>query len=97
MTDSTLQSILAVECGSVTTSAVLIERADGHYRLKSSGQTASTYGPPERDITLGVFRAVRQIEQDTQPPAVGRLLPRAIASRGWTLLQLSPVPAPRSN
>ncbi|MEW5957647.1 MAG: glutamate mutase L [Chloroflexota bacterium] len=77
MADSTIQSILAVECGNVTTAAVLIERVEGHYRLASSGQTASTYGRPEQDITLGVFRAVRQIEQDT-----GRTL---LAPGGWPI------------
>jgi hypothetical protein len=72
-----IQSILAVECGNVTTRAILIEQVKGRYRLIASGQTASTYGSPQQDITVGVVTAVRQIEQ-----AVRRVL---LAPGGWPL------------
>lgn len=77
MTDSPTQSILAVECGTATTSAVLIERKERHYRLAGSGQAASTYELPGQDITLGVIEAARQIEQ-----ATGRTL---LAPGGWPI------------
>lgn len=77
MSDSTTQSVLAVECGTVTTSAMLIERREGHYRLVGGGQTASTYELPGKDITLGVIEAVRQIERTT-----GRTL---LAPGGWPI------------
>ena len=75
MINSTMRSILAAECGSVTTTAILIERVNNRYRLTAAGQTPSTYGPPWQDITMGVGEAVRQIEQ-----ATGRTL---LAPGGW--------------
>jgi len=64
-----MKSILAVDCGSTITTAVLIEEVKGEHRLKAAGQAPSTYGPPWKDITLGVKEAIRHIEQ-----AVGRML-----------------------
>lgn len=72
-----IQSILAVECGSITTRAILIEQVKGRYRLTASGQTASTYGPTQQDITVGIIEAIRQIEQSTR-----RIL---LAPGGWPL------------
>jgi uncharacterized protein (TIGR01319 family) len=77
MADSTKQSILAAECGNVTTTAVLIERVDGHYRLVATGQSPSTFDPPWQDITIGLVKAMRQIEQIT-----GRTL---LAPGGWPM------------
>lgn len=77
MTNSTLQSILAVECGRVTTTAVLIEQTGDHYRLTATGQTGTTCPPPWNDITAGVTRAIRQIEKLT-----GRTL---LAPAGWPI------------
>ncbi|HEX9921665.1 MAG TPA: glutamate mutase L, partial [Anaerolineae bacterium] len=58
-----IKSILAVDCGSVTTTAILIEPMEGEYRLAASGQAPSTYGLPWQDITIGVVAAARQIEK----------------------------------
>jgi hypothetical protein len=75
--DSTVQSVLAVECGSVTTTAVLIEQVEKQYRLVATGQTGSTYGPPWQDISLGVIEAIRQVEA-----ATNRIL---LAPGGWPI------------
>ena len=58
-----MKSILAVDCGSATTTAVLIEEVKGEHRLRAAGQAPSTYGPPWKDITLGVKEAIRHIEK----------------------------------
>ena len=72
-----IQSILAVECGSITTRAILIEQTKGRYRLTASGQSASSYGPAQQDVTIGLIAAIRQIEQATR-----RIL---LAPGGWPL------------
>ncbi len=65
MAESKIDSIIAADCGSTTTTAVLIEASDGHYKLIASGESPSTYGPPWGDITVGLQEAVRQIEKET--------------------------------
>lgn len=72
-----IKSVLAAECGSTTTTAVLIEQVDDHYRLRATGQTPSTHGPPWLDITIGVQQAIRHIEK-----VVGRTL---LTSGGWPI------------
>ncbi|MCB0193745.1 MAG: glutamate mutase L [Anaerolineae bacterium] len=61
-----MKSILATECGSTTTTAALIEQTNGEYRLRATGQTPSTYGPPWYDITIGVRQAIRHIEKSVE-------------------------------
>ncbi len=63
MVEPNIKNILAADCGSATTTAVLIDRVEGEYRLVATGQTASTHDTPWHDITLGVVKAVRQIEK----------------------------------
>ncbi len=70
-------SLLAVECGSSTTTAILIEHTPSGYRLVDSGQAPSTHVPPWNDITLGVQEAIRHIEKH-----VGRTL---LTPGGWPI------------
>jgi hypothetical protein len=65
MPESNVKSILAADCGTVTTTAILIEQVKGEFRLVASGETFSTYASPWRDITLGVAEAISQIEKKT--------------------------------
>ncbi len=60
-----MDSILAVDCGSVTTTALLIDRVDDGYRLLAAGRSPSTHGQPWLDITAGVETVIRQIEKST--------------------------------
>lgn len=78
MNPTNAKSLLAVECGSSTTTAILIEHTHSGYRLAASGQAPSTHIPPWNDITLGVQEAIRHIEK-----YVGRTLltPRG----GWPI------------
>ena len=46
--------ILATDCGSTTTKAILIERIDGHYRQTTRGEAPTTVEEPFADVTIGV-------------------------------------------
>lgn len=58
-----LRSILATDCGSTTTKAILIELADGAYRLRVRGEAPTTVEAPYEDVTVGVLNAVREVEE----------------------------------
>lgn len=58
-----LESILAVDCGSATTHALLLDVVDGTYRLVARATAPSTYGPPTLDLAEGVRHAIERIEQ----------------------------------
>ncbi|MCX6382229.1 MAG: glutamate mutase L [Armatimonadetes bacterium] len=58
------RSILATDCGSTTTKAILIEQQpDGEYRLVVRGEAPTTVEAPFDDVTVGVVNAVREIEE----------------------------------
>lgn len=59
-----VRSVLATDCGSTTTKAILIERnAAGEYRLASRGEAPTTVEAPVEDVTRGVLNAVREIQE----------------------------------
>ncbi len=58
-----LNSILATDCGSTTTKAILIQRIDGEYRLTHRGEAPTTVEAPFEDVTKGVLNAVMEIEE----------------------------------
>lgn len=57
--------ILATDCGSTTTKAVLIERGPDRYRLVGRGEAPTTVEAPFDDVTVGVLNAVREVEELT--------------------------------
>lgn len=58
------RSILATDCGSTTTKAILIEQQpDGQYRLVGRGEAPTTVEAPFDDVTVGVMNAVREVEE----------------------------------
>ena len=57
-----LRSILATDCGSTTTKAILIEKIDGIYRLIVRGEAPTTVEAPFDDVTKGVLNAVEEVE-----------------------------------
>jgi uncharacterized protein (TIGR01319 family) len=59
----TLNSILATDCGSTTTKAILIQKIDGEYRLTHRGEAPTTVEAPFEDVTRGVLNAVMEIEE----------------------------------
>ena len=58
-----LKSILATDCGSTTTKAVLIEHVSGEYRLTYRGEAPTTVEAPFEDVTRGVLNAVMEVEE----------------------------------
>lgn len=55
--------ILATDCGSTTTKAILIEKRGDEYRLIVRGEAPTTVESPFEDVTKGVLNAVREVEE----------------------------------
>lgn len=55
--------ILATDCGSTTTKAILIERQEGEYRLRLRGEAPTTVEAPYEDVIVGVRNAIREVEE----------------------------------
>lgn len=58
-----VRSILATDCGSTTTKAILIEKRGDSYRLVVRGEAPTTVEAPFDDVTVGVVNAVREVEE----------------------------------
>jgi uncharacterized protein (TIGR01319 family) len=58
-----LKSILATDCGSTTTKAILIERRGDEYRLIVRGEAPTTVEAPFEDVTRGVLNAIMEVEE----------------------------------
>src|SRR3989442_10643020 len=58
-----IRSILATDCGSTTTKAILIEKQADGYRLVVRGEAPTTVEAPFEDVTRGVLNAVREVEE----------------------------------
>lgn len=61
-TTNTITTILATDCGSTTTKAILIERSGDEYRLVCRGEAPTTVEAPFEDVTKGVLNAIAEIE-----------------------------------
>ncbi|MCB9897580.1 MAG: glutamate mutase L [Planctomycetes bacterium] len=66
-----IRSILATDCGSTTTKAILIELTDEGYRLKVRGEAPTTVEKPFDDVTVGVINAVTEVSELAGRPLVG--------------------------
>ena len=60
-----INSVLATDCGSTTTKAILIEKRNGVYRLVVRGEAPTTVEKPFEDVTAGARNAIREIEELT--------------------------------
>jgi uncharacterized protein (TIGR01319 family) len=58
-----IKVILATDCGSTTTKAILIEYVNGEYRLIVRGEAPTTVEAPFEDVTMGVLNAVAEVEE----------------------------------
>ncbi len=58
-----INSILATDCGSTTTKAILIEKVGGEYRLIVRGEAPTTVEKPFEDVTAGARNAIREVEE----------------------------------
>jgi uncharacterized protein (TIGR01319 family) len=74
--------IVATDCGSTTTKAILIEEVAGHFRQTQRGEAPTTVEAPFADVTLGVTNAVTELQELS-----GR---RLIADDGTIIRRTSP-------
>ena len=58
-----IKIILATDCGSTTTKAILIQYIDGAYRLTHRGEAPTTVEEPFEDVTRGVLNAIMELEE----------------------------------
>ena len=58
-----IRSILATDCGSTTTKAILIEKREDEYHLVVRGEAPTTVEAPVEDVTAGVINAVTEVEE----------------------------------
>ena len=58
-----IRSILATDCGSTTTKAILIEKRGDEYRLIVRGEAPTTVEAPVEDVTRGVINAISEVEE----------------------------------
>jgi uncharacterized protein (TIGR01319 family) len=63
MDPSKIRTILATDCGSTTTKAILIEYRDGEYRLIVRGEAPTTVEAPFEDVTKGVLNAIEEVSE----------------------------------
>lgn len=57
------KSILATDCGSTTTKAILIEKMEDGYHLIVRGEAPTTVEAPFDDVTVGVINAVSEVQE----------------------------------
>ncbi|MCW5799401.1 MAG: glutamate mutase L [Nitrospira sp.] len=58
-----LNVIVATDCGSTTTKAILIEKVGNEYRQTYRGEAPTTVEAPFEDVTRGVLNAIAEIEE----------------------------------
>lgn len=60
---SKLDVVIATDCGSTTTKAILIERQGDVYRQTFRGEAPTTVEAPFEDVTRGVLNAIQEVEE----------------------------------
>ncbi len=63
MDEREIRRVLATDCGSTTTKAILIEKHGDGYRLVARGEAPTTVEAPYEDVTRGVLNAIAEVEE----------------------------------
>ena len=63
MDKKNINVILATDCGSTTTKAILIENIENEYRLTFRGEAPTTVEAPFEDVTRGVLNSIIELEE----------------------------------
>ena len=58
-----LNVVIATDCGSTTTKAILIEKKDEGYSQTFRGEAPTTVEAPFEDVTRGVLNAIQEVEE----------------------------------
>ena len=61
-----IRVILATDCGSTTTKAILIQKVDGVYRQTHRGEAPTTVEAPFADVTMGVVNSITEVQELAQ-------------------------------
>lgn len=83
-----IRVILATDCGSTTTKAILIEKVDGVFRQTFRGEAPTTVEEPTADVTLGVVNAATEVGELAGRRLIdehGRLIRPAVGNEGCDL------------
>src|SRR5690554_2163498 len=62
---ATPNAMLIVDVDQAITRAVLCDVVEGSARLVDVGETTTTSGPPFMEMSIGISRAIRQLEDQT--------------------------------
>lgn len=86
-----VKRILATDCGSTTTKAILIEKEGDEYRLKFRGEAPTTVESPFDDVTIGVLNAITEVEELSHKKIVenGRIIEPSKSEKEGVDLYLS--------
>ncbi len=63
MSNQEVSTIIATDCGSTTTKAILIEKIGNEYRQLVRGEAPTTVEAPFEDVTKGVLNAIMELEE----------------------------------
>ena len=80
-----IQVILATDCGSTTTKAILIQKIDGVFRQTHRGEAPTTVEEPFADVTMGVVNAVTETQELAARKLIddeGRIIQPATSDQG---------------
>ncbi len=82
-----IRVILATDCGSTTTKAILIAYRAGAFQLVARGEAPTTVEAPFEDVTRGVLNAVRELEEQSDRVILDeeRIVSPAVDDRGVDL------------
>jgi uncharacterized protein (TIGR01319 family) len=94
--------IVATDCGSTTTKAIMIERNEaGEYRLVARGEAPTTVEKPFEDVTIGVTNAMNELEEvsETKVPEGYKAAKRSLIKDGqvWRMIKEGKRNAERTN
>jgi uncharacterized protein (TIGR01319 family) len=86
-----IRRIVATDCGSTTTKAILIEKNElGEYRLVARGEAPTTVERPFEDVTVGVLNSITELEEITEETVPENFVPgrRKLIKDGQVLRHL---------
>jgi uncharacterized protein (TIGR01319 family) len=63
MSNQEVTTIIATDCGSTTTKAILIEKIGNEYRQLVRGEAPTTVEAPFEDVTKGVLNSIMELEE----------------------------------
>ena len=87
---SNIRVIVATDCGSTTTKAILIECIDGHYHQTHRGEAPTTVEEPVADVTIGVVNALTELQELAGRRLIddqGKIIRPAVGKDGYLPVQ----------